>query len=231
MDRNATGSQSALALIKFFSKEEHYLAFKQGDLLLRTPHFYRTCEDPGRGDRNESCLGYWDKELGHEMPNIMRGGSAMDMAEVKSVLIYPAHEQNDAWLQSWCLIGSDNDFEASLQKMIDEFGTYFVLMPAKHIESFAASLEHASGAAVRYGLVQYSDNPLNRSLTVKDSKYNYQKEFRFFIGECRKGETQDKNVQLKGLNNILSDAQSLKLASPSGQITYFSLGQQKVVTA
>jgi len=58
MDQNFKGYQRALALIKFFSKEEHYLAFRNGNLLLRTPHFYRTCEDLGRGDRNESCLGY-----------------------------------------------------------------------------------------------------------------------------------------------------------------------------
>lgn len=231
MDRNAKGSQRAFALIKFFNKEEHYSAFKNGEFLLRTPHFYRICEDPGRGDRNESCLGYWDKSLGHEIPNIVRDGSPIDMTDVKSVLIYPASEQKDAWLQSWCLISSDNDFEASLQQMIDEFGTYFVLLPAQHIESFATSLEHASGAAVRYGLIQYSDNPLDRSLTVKDSKYSYQKEFRFFIGECHKGETQDKTVRLPGLNMLLSDAQSLKLVSPSGKTTYFGLGYKNVVTA
>ena len=231
MDRNAKGSQKALALIKFFSKEEHYLAFKSGLLLLRTPHFYRTCEDPGRGDRSESCLGYWDKGLGHEMPDIVRDGSSMDMTEVKSVLVYPVDEQFDAWLQSWCLIGPYNDFEGSLQRMIDEFGPYFVLLPAEHVESFATLLENTSGAAVRYGLVRYSDNPLERSLTVKDFKYSYQKEFRFFVGECRKGETQDKHIQLEGLDNILSNAQSLKIASPSGVITYCSVGQKKIVTA
>lgn len=47
-------------------------------------------------------------------------------------------------------------------------------------------VNQASGSQVRYGFVQYSDNPLDRSLTVKDSKFGYQKEFRFYVGECRK---------------------------------------------
>jgi hypothetical protein len=230
MDRNVKGSEKALALIKFFSKEEHYLAFRNGNLLLRTPHFYRTCEDPGRGDRNESCLGYWDKGLRHQMPNLVRDGSPMDMADVKSVLIYPADEQQDAWLQSWCLIGPHNNFEESLQRMVDEFGSYFVLLSAKDIDAYTNLLEQASGSAVRYGLVQYSSDPLDRSLTVKDSEYSYQKEFRFFIGQCQKGETEDKKIQLKEIDNILSNAQSLKLESSSGKTTYFSLGYNKVIT-
>lgn len=230
MKQNLKDSQRALALIKFFSKEEHYLAFKNGVSLFRTPHYYRSCEDLGRGDTTESCLGYWNKELGHEMPNLLRDGLPLDMTDVKSILIYPAHEQHDAWLQSWCLIGSDNRFEESLQRMIDEFGPYFVLLEAKNIHAYANLLEHASGSAVHYGLVQYSGNPLDRSLTVKDSKYDYQKEFRFYLGECKKDETQDRKIQLEGLDNLLSNAASLKLTTSSGKNTYFSLGGKKVVS-
>ena len=229
MNRNVKGSQRALALIKFFSEEKHYLAFKNGHSLLRTPHYYRSCEDFGRGDRNESCLGYWDKELGHEMPNIICNGSPLDMTEVRSVLIYPAREQRDAWLQSWCFIGPDNRFEESLQQMINEFGTYFVLLPAKNIDAYANLLKQASGSAVHYGLVQYSENPLERSLTTKGSRFSYQKEFRFYLGECGKDERQDKNIHLEGLDNLLSNGVSLKFENSSGGITYFSLGQEKVV--
>jgi len=154
----------------------------------------------------------------------------MDMTDVKSFLIYPADEQQDAWLQSWCLIGPDNNFEDSLQRMIDEFGSYFVLLSAKDIDAYTDLLEQASGLSVRYGLVQYSSDPLDRSLTVKDSEYSYQKEFRFFIGKCEKGKTQDKKAQLQGLDSILSNAQSLKLENPSGRTTYFGLGYNKVIT-
>lgn len=229
MNQNVKGPQRGLALIKFFKEEEHYLKFKNGILLLRTPNYYRNCEDPGRGDRNESCLAYWNKELGHEMPNLVRNGSPVE--DVKSVLIYPADEQKDAWLQSWCFIGSDNSFEESLQQMIDEFGTYFVVLPAKDIDSYATLIEKASGLKIRYGLLQYSDNPLDGSLTIKHSKFSYQKEFRFYLGECEKVENQDKNIQVNGLDKLLSDAASLKLVTSSGKTTYFSLGQKKVVTA
>jgi len=231
MNRNVKDSHKALALIKFFSEEKHYLAFKNGHSILRTPHFYRSCEDLGRGDRSESCLGYWDKELGHEMPDLTCNGSPLDMTDVRSVLIYPAHEQQDAWLQSWCLIGPANGFEESLHQMIDEFGTYFVLLLAKNIDAYANLLEQASGSAVHYGLVQYSDSPLDRSLTTKNSRFSYQKEFRFYLGECGKDETQDKNIQLKGLDNLLSNGATLKFMTSSGKTKYFSLGQKKVVSA
>jgi hypothetical protein len=230
MNRNVKDSQKVLALIKFFSEEKHYLAFKNGHSILRTPHFYRSCEDLGRGDRTESCLGYWDKELGHEMPNLICNDSPLDMTDVRSVLIYPVHEQQDAWLQSWCFVGPDNGFEESLQQMIDEFGSYFVLLPATNIDAYANLLKKESGSAVRYGLVQYSDSPLNGSLTIKNSRFCYQKEFRFYLGECEKSETQEKNIQLKGLDGLLSNCASLKLMN-SGKTKYFSLGQKRVVSA
>lgn len=225
---NIKAASSTLILIKFFSKEEHYLAFRNGNLLLRTPHFYRTCEDPGRGDTTESCIAYWDKELGHEIPDLVLDGSPMDMANVKSVLIYPADEQHDAWLQSWCSIDSDNNFEESLQQMIDEFGSYFVLLSPEQIDAYADLLEQASGLAVRHGLVNYSENPLDRSLTVKSSKFSYQKEFRFFVGECPKGERQDKEIRLESLDKLLVDGQSLKFVT-AGKTTYFGLGYKTVV--
>lgn len=230
MKRNANVPRNAQALIKFFSKQEHYIAFKNGHTLFRTPHYYRNCEDRGRGDRTESCLGYWDKGLGDEMPDIILDGTLLDMTKVTSILIYPAHEKNDSWLQSWCMVDPHNSFEDSLQKMIDDFGPYFVLLPATHIEAYARLLERASKSAVRYGLIEYSEDPLHRSLTVKSSELDYQKEFRFYLGECGKGELSDRNVQVKGLKNILPEANSLKLQNPSGRITYCSLGQRNVIT-
>ena len=222
--------QKVVALIKFFSEEKHYLAFKDGCALFRTPHFYRTCEDIGRGDRSESCLGYWDKRLGDEIPTLVNNGCPVDIRNIENVLIYPAHEQQDAWLQSWCLIGPHNYFEQSLERMLNEFGAYFAILPAKNISTYAKLVSQASGMQVRYGLVQYSEDPLHRSLTVKDSKLNYQKEFRFFVGKCSKDEIQDKPLNLEGLNEILLNASTLQLKSSSGEITSCSLGHRTVVT-
>jgi len=223
-------SQKAIALIKFFSTEEHFLAFKDGSIIFRTPHFYRTCEDIGRGDRNESCLGYWDKRLGDEMPVLINNGRPVDLVDAESVLIYPAREHQDTWLQSWCLIGPDNDFEQSLEHMLNEFGSYFVILPANNISAYAELVSKASGMQVAHGLIQYSDNPLDRSLTVKDSKLDYQKEFRFFVGECPKNEVKDKILNLQGVNEILLNASTLKFQSSSGEIKWCSLGNKKIVT-
>lgn len=231
MIKNPESSHQVVALIKFFSKEEDYLAFKDGSSMFRTPHYYRTCKDEGRGDRSESCLGYWDKGLGDKMPNLLSNGHPVDIKDAESVLIYPAHEQQDAWLQSWCVVAPHNEFELSIQQMQDNFGTYFVVLPAKNISAYAELIRQVSGSQVRCSLVQYSDNPLDRSLTVKDTKLGYQKEFRFYVGVCEKDETQDKLLQLQGLNNMLLEAASLKLTSPTGEIRYCSNGRKCLVTA
>lgn len=220
----------AVALIKFFSRKEHYLSFKKGTNLFRTPHYYRKDKSIGRGDITESCFGYWDKALGDEMPNIIHNGDKVNFDDAQSLLIYPAAEQKDAWLQSWAVIGPHNDFENSLEKMLNEFGTYFVILPASKIIAYKHLLAKTSGCKVHMGGVSYSDNPLERSLVVKDSKFSYQKEFRFLLGECSKDEKRDKKIQLQGLNKMLLEASTLKLASPSGEVKYCSLGHQKMVS-
>lgn len=219
-----------VALIKFFSKEEHYLSFKKGTNLFRTPHYYRMDESVGRGDRTESCLGYWDKRLGDELPDIIHNDDKANFENAQSILVYPAAEQKDAWLQSWAIIGPHNNFEDSLEKMLNEFGTYFVILSATKISAYKHLLEKASGCKVHMGGVRYSSDPLERSLVVKDSKFSYQKEFRFLLSECSKGEKRDKKVQLQGINKLLLKASSLKLSTPSGEVKYCSLGNHKVIT-
>ncbi|HAU8299943.1 TPA: hypothetical protein I7159_21465 [Vibrio vulnificus] len=224
-------SQSAFALIKFFSQKEHYLSFLAGTSLFRTPHYYRTCEDIGRGDRNESCVLFWDRKLGGVKPKFIRpDGVEMIDKGLESVLVYPIHEQHDSWMQSWAIIGPHNDFEGSLEQLQQEFGSFFVMLPANRIEDYAHLVEKASGLKVSFGAVQYSEDPTERSLTVKDSKYNYQKEFRFFAGECPKGELEDKFFKLPELRNLLLNAQSLKLTSPNGVVKYCSVGHSRTVT-
>lgn len=224
-------SQRAFALIKFFSQKEHYLSFINGTSLFRTPHYYRTCEDIGRGDRNESCLLYWDRKLGGNKPKFLKpDGTDLINHKVESVLVYPAAEPHDSWMQSWAVIGSHNEFEHSLEQMQEEFGCYFVLLPASKIKHYARLVEKTVKAKVSYGLMSYTNNPMGRSLTVKDSKYSYQKEFRFFAGQCSKGELQDKFLELPDINNLLLEGQSLKITSPNGTIKYCSVGHNRTVT-
>lgn len=230
MKKNSENFNQVISLIKFFSAEEHFLAFKCGHSIFRTPHFFRKHNSLGRGDRSESCLLYWEKGMGDEVPNLVMDGKPLDIKDAKSVLVYPSHEQKDSWLQSWCVMGPHNRFEGSIEQMLEDFGTYFVLLPAKNINMYAKLLNQASGSQVSYGLIQYSSDPLDRSLGVKDSRFGYQKEFRFYIGECEKDEVEDKEFQLSGLESILLEAASLKIQNPSGETKYCSLGRKQVVT-
>lgn len=169
--------------------------------------------------------------MGDELPKISIDGRELDNINAESVLIYPASEQHDSWLQSWCVMGPHNGFEYSLERMLAEFGTYFVVLPATKISAYAQLLADASCSQVRCGSVRYSDDPLERSLTVKDSKFSYQNEFRFFVGECAKDEVQERVIPLQGVGKMLLEASSLQVKSPSGETRWCSLGHQKVVTA
>ena len=229
MAKTDVGTDGVVALIKFFSEKSHYLAFRDGISLFRTPHFFRLRDDAGRSDRRESCAGYYDRTIGDEIPNIVVDGKVVDATSLKSVLIYPVTEQEDSWLQSWSVVGPSNDFEQSLDRMLAEFGTYFVVLPAANIDAYARLISQASGDVVRYGRIKYSDNPMDGSLTVKDAQFAYQTEFRFYVGQCEKCEVDDKKLLLSGVDRILTHADSLKFVSPAGMVKYCTLGQLKVV--
>lgn len=221
----------AISLIKFFSEEKHYQWFMDGYTLFRTPHYYRKCEDDGRGDRNESCILFRDRSLGDEIPQLIHNGRQLDLASVESIMIYPTHEQRDSWMQSWCVVGRFNQFELSLEKMLGEFGCYFVVLPATKIMQYALALQQASGLNVTHGFVRYTDNPLEQSLSVKNKAFEYQKEFRFFVGTCEKNETADKEIKVSNMRSLLNEASSLKFSSENGETRYCSLGSEKVVLA
>ncbi|OXX64022.1 hypothetical protein [Vibrio sp. V15_P4S5T153] len=226
---------SAFGLIKFFDQEEHYLNFLNGKSLFRTPHYYRKCEDKGRGDSRESCVLYWDKNISDQKPTIsMLGNSSISYEnynDFESILIHPAIEQHDAYMQSWSIIGPHNGFENSLERMQEEFGPYWVILPANNISQYAQLIEKHSGNKAYYGAIQYSDNPMEGSLTVKDSEYSYQKEVRFFTGNCSKTEIDSKFFKLQKLNKLLLNALTLKLELPDDRKICCVVGQKGIVTA
>jgi len=228
---NPEDSMEAMSLIKFFSEEKHFQWLKDGYTMFRTPQHFRGCEDDGRGDKNESCILYWDGKSGDEIPQLQINGRAIDLSSLQSILIYPPHEQSDAWMQSWAVVGKFNNFELSLEQMLDEFGCYFAVLPAQNIKKYAAALQEASGLKVNFGFMRYTDNPLERSLSVKDQVFEYQKEFRFYLGSCDKNEIQHKEVRVAGMSNLLTGAGSLKFTSENGEVRYCSLGSKKVVVS
>jgi hypothetical protein len=175
---------------------------------------------------------FWDRrfnESSNTLTFLKKNGIAINNKQLKSILIYPASEQYDSWMQSWAIIGPHNGFEHSLERMQKEFGSYFVLLPANKIIKYAKLVEQASLTKVNHGLVRYSTDPLKRSLTVKDNKFDYQKEYRFFTGACSKSEVKDKFLKLKNINGLLMEAASLKLQSSSDVTTYCSVGNSGIV--
>ncbi|HAS8291303.1 TPA: hypothetical protein I7707_21665, partial [Vibrio vulnificus] len=84
-------------------------------------------------------------------------GTEFGDKDVESILVCSAYEQYDSWMQSWAIISPHNDFESSLEQMIQEFGSFFVLLPVNKIKEYANLVEKASGLKVSYEAVRYTD--------------------------------------------------------------------------
>lgn len=204
--------------------------FKRGEVLLRTPHYYRTHDEPGRADRFESCVGFYDKNRGHNLPKFEIPIDVQTLNDVQSVLIYPMNEPNDAWIQSWSAVGTHNNFEDSLSRMIKEFGSYFVFLPAKRIATYEQRLSKKSRLVVKSGLVEYTKDSSKRSLMMKTIDFEYQREYRFLVGECEKNYKEDLNIKVGNMQPILTEAMSFKFLKPDGTSIYCGIGDDKVLS-
>lgn len=212
-------------LMKFFSCEADKQKFLAGSVLLRPPHYFRTSLEAGRGDQFESCVGFYDKELGHKLPRLTENTGTLSLKDIKSILIYPVDEPYDAWMQSWCAVGTHNGFEDSLSLMLKKFGNHFVFLPANRIETYKKRLAKKTGLPVTGGLVQYTDDRKKGSLMTKSIHFEYQKEYRFLVGECSKGETKEYEIfQVGSLNKIVTKYKTFKFTKESGEIIYCSNG-------
>jgi hypothetical protein len=217
--------EQGTVLIKFFTEEEHLKQFISGSILCRTVHYYRICDDVGRGDRYESCFGYWDKSLNDTLPNIKMDNRPFDLSKASSILIYPMSEPLDGWVQCWSLIGPHNGFEDSIDKLAKEFGKYFVLLPCSKIEQYVSLISQANGISITHGLVGYSNRREEFGIGVKTDALAYQREYRFIFGECLKGAILDRTFNTKPLYDLVIPAGSLKFVKPSGETIYYSGGR------
>lgn len=111
-----------------------------------------------------------------------------------------------------CSRGPHNKFELSWQRIIKEFGKYFVVLPARNIERYADLIRNHTREDVRYGTMKYSSDQLNHSLTCKDS-------------------IEDKTLPLSRLNSLLEEVECMKITSPIGKVRYCSQGMGEVVVS
>ncbi|MDO6488269.1 hypothetical protein Q4503_11190 [Colwellia sp. 6_MG-2023] len=218
-------------LLKFFSCKEHMDSFKRGKVKFATPHYYRTNPNPNIADQLESCIEFsTDTNNFEKIISKYEGANGIDILKSKNnLLICPNHEPKDAFIQCWFALGSHNKFEDSLSKMLMNFGSYFVFLDVKKIETYKQRLLKKSGLKVKGNIVNYTDDNLKHSLIVKKQDLEYQKEFRFFLGECEKNNAEDRFFELGSLKPILTEMRSGKVISADGTITYFTSGHSEVV--
>jgi hypothetical protein len=218
-----------VALIKFFENEKFLNDFVEGAIYCNTPQFYREHKGQGVGDKSESCLKYWDKEAGDNMPEFTLDGEIKDLSNAKNVLVFPSREHKDSWLQCWATVGSHNEFENDIDRIAKECGRYFVVLPIENLPEYEARLKKGLNTDFSHGLVSYSNDPLKFGLAVKGDVYAYQREYRFLIGECDKSNTKSRKFSVGSLEDIVHVNGSLKFTKQDGTTIYFSNGKSLLV--
>ena len=214
----------ALALIKFFSSKERLESFVAGTWYCNTPQYYRGNTMPGVGDRTESCINYWDVELGHSLPKLTIDGQEKDLSEAKNILCYNSLESHDSWLQCFSLIGPYNGYEDTIDKVSKECGKDFILLPIKNLPELVSKVDIASKSNMHHGAVRYSDNPLEFGIFVKSLGYSYQKEYRFALEKCEKGHKSAREFEVGNIEHLVTINGTLKFEQPNGAIIYYSNG-------
>jgi hypothetical protein len=126
-------------------------------------------------------------------------------------------------------MGTHNNFDDSLAKMLKNFGKYFVFLEAKRIETYKQRLSKKSGLEATGRIVIYTCNSLKHSSIAKKQSLEFQKEFRFFLGECEKDNADEFYSKVGNLKPILTEIGSGKVTKPDGTITYFSVGHDDVI--
>jgi hypothetical protein len=186
-DDAAMSNGSRLGYLKFFRDVDKLKSFEDGLFYCNTPEFYRQSTDDGISDLHESCFHAYRKSRGDDAVKIQINGT-----KIEGITDSTTHlgGLKDRWLHCWFSFDmpeSDTEFDALYQRvqaMRKEFGENFAFIPSAHIRQFVNRLRSASDLNIEYGDVKYSDNKQEWSFACKSSKYSYQKEFRFVVGEC-----------------------------------------------
>lgn len=196
-------------LVKFFSKPEYMTDLLNGLIYCNTPQYYRDCEMPGVSDDFETCIGYYNPKKHPQKPNITIDRKKFDLSEVSSALIYRDEEKFDAHLQCWAAIEKPTCYNELLslrddfQKIMNEFGSNYVFLPAQKIGKYFAILKDAVPKGLISSHVEYTDNPVNRGMFRKCNKFSYQREYRFAFGNIDKEENSPRIIKTQPLQELL----------------------------
>jgi hypothetical protein len=198
-------------LIKFFDNDDFLSQLCNGTFYCNTPECYRLHTKQGVSDPYECCSWSFRKTRGDAGAKIVVGGNTI---EGLNNITCRATGMKDSWLHCWTLLEFSQD-EAEveslvndLQRIRNEFGSNYAYMLPSNIWPFFNHLKTLTQHKVSAIRVTYSSKPNEWSPICKSMDYQYQREFRFLIGECQELTTDPLIIQnQKGFSDfILKDA-------------------------
>lgn len=175
------------ALIKFYREESNLDALMRGVFYCNAPEYYRLSEEEGVGDNNESCIHSFRKSRGDPQAILV-----IDCHELKGLSALTTHGNHykDMWLHCWTAFEFPPDY-AGLRRLAEDlatvrenFGLHYAVMEATQIVPFVNRLSTLTDKKIVHGLVDYSDNEMEWHALCKASRFAYQREYRFAVGQC-----------------------------------------------
>jgi hypothetical protein len=221
-------TKRVVALIKW-GQGSHLEQLIQGSLYLNTPEFYRLSADKEFGDKYESCAytyRKWRDEIG---PVILKDGVPLSQFYLTSMTVYGATDQS-FYLHCWSMVSAWDDARelkaliADLQKQREMLGPCFVALRARDIGTL---LDRIKGIEPTAGCshIEYSDNPNQQSCVCKRTRFSWQREFRFLVGQCAEKETTPRCLEVGDLSDLLLFNGTLDVA---GETAGLSIGPDGV---
>lgn len=205
--RPTNAHEGRIGVLIKWGELKHLEALLNGIVHLNTPEFYRMRPADAFGDPHESCAYSHRKARDETPPTLIIDGRQVD--GFVDLTIYNGLSR-ESYLHSWTALTLPADSEElwrmkrDFLRMRDEFGPNYASLPADRMNQFIQLAAKADARKPVARLVRYSQEPTDWDSLCKDSRYSFQREFRFLVGPCMPSASTPKKLFLGDLSELMS---------------------------
>jgi|GEM_PF-1247438 len=214
-------------IIKFFKNEEYLNQLCGGKLFCNTPEFYRLHNEKGISDPFESCAWSYRRGRGDEPAKVVIDGHKIDGL---SSVTFRSNGIKDSWLHCWTALAEPKDdiellnLVNDLNRIRSEFGLNYAYIPPSKIKPFIDYIQSMTTHHVNAGMVSYSNKRTDWSPACKSTNYEYQREYRILIGECKELSVEPLVIESKtNFNDFIMRDIKIEITSKDGEWIWFGL--------
>jgi len=222
-----------IGIIKFFRNEEFLDDLIKGMFYCNTPEFYRLSKAEGVSDLNESCMHSYRMGRDEFPPEIIINGIKLTGLSLTATTIQIGG-QKDKWLHCWFALDIVDNSEylrtliQDVNKIRNEFGSNYAFILRRDIPELVRRLSTKTDLEINYGKVKYSKNRTDWGCACKSDVYEYQREFRFLLGECEHTNIECKKVRYEeGFEDIVHKNKKISITDNESNIVQFFLSKDE----